>query len=180
MTIYLIRHAQSQFNAVYEADRPDPLIFDSPLSELGHQQGRQTQSAVATLQINQVIVSPLTRTLQTATLLFGPNRQFDVDPLVREQTLNSCDVGRAPSQLAAEYPHLDFAHLPDHWWHNDTPDHRGISVEPDSVLQERADRFAKQLRDSGARDTAVVTHGNFIQALTGIKPDNCQIIQFDY
>ena len=179
MTIFLIRHAQSQFNAVYQADQPDPLLFDARLSELGHEQGQQTRSIAANLPVDRVIVSPLTRTLQTATLLFGATRLFEINAQVREQVLNSCDVGRTPAELAREYPHLDFDHLPDHWWHKDVPDFRGIPVEPDHVLQDRADGFSNYLRDSGAKNTAIVTHGNFIHALTGIKPDNCQIIEFD-
>ena len=31
MSIYLIRHAQSAFNAVYGPNKPDPMIFDAPL-----------------------------------------------------------------------------------------------------------------------------------------------------
>ena len=30
MSIYLIRHAQSAFNAVYGPNKPDPMIFDAP------------------------------------------------------------------------------------------------------------------------------------------------------
>ncbi|MEM7462308.1 MAG: histidine phosphatase family protein [Pseudomonadota bacterium] len=179
MTIYLIRHAQSQFNAVYDPDQPDPMIFDAPLSELGHIQGTETRHRISEIEIHRVIVSPLTRTLQTALLLFGPTRNFEINAVVREQLLNSCDVGRSPPQLATDYPLFDFDHLDDVWWHNDTPDHRGFSVEPDQVLQERAAEFKEFLRDTGAHNTAVVTHGNFIRALTGIKPDNCQIIEFD-
>ena len=179
MTIFLLRHAQSQFNAVYQADQPDPLLFDARLSELGHQQGHLTRPNISSLPIDRVIVSPLTRTLQTATLLFGATRPFEINAQVREQVLNSCDVGRTPAELAREYPHLDFNHLPDHWWHKDVPDFRGIPVEPDHVLQDRADGFSNYLRDIGAKNTAIVTHGNFIHALTGIKPDNCQIIEFD-
>ena len=35
MTIYLIRHAQSAFNAVHDPNKPDPMIFDAPITELG-------------------------------------------------------------------------------------------------------------------------------------------------
>lgn len=179
MTTYLIRHAQSQFNAVYDPNQPDPMIFDAPLSELGHTQGIETRNRISQLDIHHVIVSPLTRTLQTATLLFGSARKFEINAAVREQLINSCDVGRAPPQLATEYPHLDFDHLEDVWWHSGTPDHRGFAVEPDLVLQERAEEFSRFLRDSSAGNIAVVTHGNFICALTGVKPENCQIIEFD-
>lgn len=179
MTIYLIRHAQSQFNAVYNADQPDPMIHDAPLSQLGHIQAAETQALISQLAIRHVIVSPLKRTLQTATLLFGKTKPFEVNAVVREQLLNSCDVGRAPRHLLREYPHLDFDHLDDVWWHEGEPDHRGFSVEPDHVLQARADTFSQLLLSRAMRNTAVVTHGNFIRALTGIQPENCQILEFD-
>ena len=70
MSIYLIRHAQSAFNAVYGPNKPDPMIFDAPITELGETQAKQVRREVAQLDIKHVIVSPFTRTLQTAQLIF--------------------------------------------------------------------------------------------------------------
>jgi broad specificity phosphatase PhoE len=179
MTIYLIRHAQSTFNAVYDPDQPDPMIFDAPITELGEQQARQTRNRVQHLDVERVIVSPLSRTLQTASLIFGARLPFHINAAVREQLTNSCDVGRSPTELSRDYPELDFGHLEECWWHNEAKDHRGISVESSETLQERADSFANFLRTTQVRSTAIVTHGNFIRALTGIQPDNCQIMEFD-
>jgi broad specificity phosphatase PhoE len=179
MSIYLIRHAQSEFNAVFDASKPDPMIFDAPLSKLGEQQAAETQSRIHHYDITDVIVSPLTRTLQTAALIFGNTRPFKINATVREQVSNSCDVGRSPQELAKDYPHLDFDHLDDCWWHNGEKDHRGISVEPHAVLMARADAFAMFLKENAVKSTAIVSHGNFIHALTGIQPENCQIIEFD-
>jgi len=47
------------------------------------------------------------------------------------------------------------------------------------VLMERANIFASYLKQENIQSTAIVSHGNFIRALTGIKPKNCEIIQFD-
>jgi len=179
MTIYLIRHAQSEFNAVFDPEKPDPMIFDAPLSPLGEQQARETQTRIHQYDITNVIVSPMTRTLQTASLIFGNSRVFKINAMVREQLSNSCDVGRPPHELAKDYPHLDFGHLDQCWWHDEEKDHRGISVEPDETLQERADGFAEFLLQNRIRSTAIVSHGNFIRALTSIQPENCQIIKFD-
>ena len=63
MSIYLIRHAQSKFNAAFEPDAPDPMIFDSPLSPLGESQAIDARSHIETLDITNLIVSPMTRTL---------------------------------------------------------------------------------------------------------------------
>ena len=179
MTIYLIRHAQSAFNAVYDPNKPDPMIFDAPITALGETQAREARTAVNQLDLVNVIVSPFTRTLQTAHLIFGNKLPFRINAAVREQLCNSCDVGSSPDKLAREYPHLDFDHLDQCWWHDGEKDHRGISVEPHETLQNRADGFAEILRCERIHSTAIVTHGNFIHALTGIQPDNCEVIEFD-
>lgn len=179
VTIYLIRHAQSAFNAVHDPNKPDPMIFDAPITANGETQAINAREKVKILNITNVIVSPFTRTLQTAQLIFGNRLQFQINSEVREQLCNSCDVGSPPSKLARDYPHLDFDHLDDCWWHEGEKDHRGISVEPEEILQDRANRFADFLNRKNIHSTAIVSHGNFIHALTGIKPKNCEIIEFD-
>ena len=179
MTIYLIRHAQSAFNAVYDPKKPDPMIFDAPITPLGETQARQARNEVEKLNINNLIVSPFTRTLQTAQLIFENRLPFQINAAVREQLVNSCDVGSPPHKLAKDFPHLNFNHLDECWWHDGEKDHRGISVEPEEVLMERANRFAGYIRRESIYSTAIVSHGNFIRALTGIKPKNCEVIEFE-
>ena len=178
MTVYLIRHAQSEFNAVYDPNRPDPMIFDAPITALGKTQAQQARIEVEKLDISKVIVSPFTRTLQTAQLIFGNKFPFEINSAVREQLCNSCDVGSPPHELARKYPHLDFDHLDDCWWHHGKRDYRGLSVEPDENLQKRANRFVDFLKRESIKSTAIVSHGNFIRALTGIKTHNYEVIEF--
>ena len=111
MTIYLIRHAQSAFNAVHDPNKPDPMIFDAPITELGKTQAIQARSEVEKLEIKNVIVSPFTRTLQTALLIFGKNIPFQINAIVREQLCNSCDVGSKPKELSMSFPDFNFDHL---------------------------------------------------------------------
>ena len=178
MSIYLIRHAQSAFNAVYGPNKPDPMIFDAPITELGETQAKQARREVEKLDIKNVIVSPFTRTLQTAQLIFENRLPLQINAAVREQLVNSCDVGSPPHKLAQDFPHLNFNHLDECWWHEGEKDYRGISVEPEEVLMERADRFVDYIKHESIHSTAIVSHGNFIRALTGIKPKNCEVIQF--
>ena len=178
MSIYLIRHAQSAFNAVYGPNKPDPMIFDAPITELGETQAKQARREVEKLDIKNVIVSPFTRTLQTAQLIFENRFPLQINAAVREQLVNSCDVGSPPHKLAQDFPHLNFNHLDECWWHEGEKDYRGISVEPEEVLMERADRFVDYIKHESIHSTAIVSHGNFIRALTGIKPKNCEVIQF--
>ena len=180
MSIYLIRHAQSAFNAVDGPNEPDPMIFDAPITELGETQAKRARLKVEKFNIKNVIVSPFTRTLQTAQLIFGNKLPFQINAEVREQLVNSCDVGSPPQKLAEDFPHLNFNHLDECWWHEGEKDYRGISVEPEEVLMERADRFVDYMKREGTQSTAIVSHGNFIRALTGIKPQNCEIIQFNH
>ncbi len=154
------------------------MLFDSKLSELGEQQARNARKQAEDLDITNIIVSPFTRTLQTASLMFGANRKFVINADVREQLSNSCDVGSPPHELASAYPSLDFSHLAERWWHEGEKDHRGISVEPHEVLQKRVDEYAESLKRDGIHSTAIVTHGNYIHAMTGVRADNCQIVEF--
>ena len=179
MSIYLIRHAQSAFNAVYGPNKPDPMIFDAPITELGEIQAKQARRKVEKLDIKNVIVSPFTRTLQTAQLIFENRLPLQINAAVREQLVNSCDVGSPPHKLAQDFPHLNFNHLDECWWHEGEKDYRGISVEPEEVLMERANKFAEYIKRESIHSTAIVSHGNFIRALTGIKPKNCEVIEFD-
>jgi broad specificity phosphatase PhoE len=155
------------------------MIFDAPITVLGELQAKQARAKINQLDLANVIVSPLTRTLQTAHLIFGNSRPFKIDANVREQLSNSCDVGSPPHELAKTYPNLEFDHLNDCWWHDGEKDHRGISVEPREALVDRANAFAAFLKHERIHSTAIVTHGNFIHALTGIQPDNCEVIRFD-
>ncbi len=179
MTIYFIRHAQSAFNAVHDPLKPDPMIFDAPITDLGKIQAQQVRRQVEKLDVKTVIVSPFTRTIETALWIFGFRFPFQISADVREQLCNSCDVGSAPGELSRSFPHLSFDHLAERWWYDGEKDHRGISVEPEEVLMKRANNFASHLRRENIHSTAIVSHGNFIRAMTGVKPKNCEIIKFD-
>jgi len=63
-------------------------------------------SFVIAAVVQLLVVSPLTRALQTATLAFGPQLACPalVEPLLRERLYLSSDVGRHPQDLAQEFP----------------------------------------------------------------------------
>jgi broad specificity phosphatase PhoE len=105
---------------------------------------------------------------------------MQIVPLLRERVENSCDIGRSPQALAAEFPGLDFAHLPSVWWHADgDADERGICVEPIIVVQDRVAAVRQLLRTRPQRVIAVVGHGTFLYELTGRFLANCEVAQFD-
>lgn len=61
MKLYLIRHAQSQNNALPEEER----VEDPGLTELGHQQAEALGKWIPSLNLTRLITSPFRRTLLT-------------------------------------------------------------------------------------------------------------------
>jgi broad specificity phosphatase PhoE len=181
--VLCIRHGESTFNAAWAASPADPMHWDARLSDLGREQVRQARALVDRYPVELVLVSPLTRALQTAVGLFGDHPSapsMRIVPLLRERVENSCDIGRAPSLLAEEFPVLDFAHLGKVWWHAEgEADARGICVEPDEVVRERVAAFKRTLLDVPERVVAVVGHGTFLRHLTGKALANCEVALLD-
>ena len=145
MPVYLIRHGQSEFNAVFSDSREDPMIFDAPLTDKGRRQAEETRALVADLGIKQVITSPLTRAIQTALCIFDNIAPITVTDKHRELLLHSCDAGRPPSDLQRDFPMLSFDHLSDRWWHHDPLNGSGISVEPEDIFRQRIVEFETSL-----------------------------------
>ncbi|MCZ4279766.1 histidine phosphatase family protein [Kiloniella laminariae] len=178
MPIYLIRHGQSEFNAVAR-DGIDALIYDAPLTELGRAQADRAKEIVRDFGIRQVITSPLTRAIQTALRIFEGQAPIGVQAGHHEMLCNSCDVGRHRDALAQDFPQLDFAHLPDRWWHDGPENRHGVAHEPLEVFQQRVRRFDQVLRESKTRPLAIVGHGLFFQEMIGRMPDNAEVIRYE-
>jgi len=180
-TILCIRHGQSTFNAAWAATGADPMHYDARLSALGREQVRDARATVAAYPVEVVLVSPLTRAIETALGLFHGHPaapSMRVVPLLRERVENTCDVGRPPAELAADFPALAFDHVPPVWWHVDgDADARGVCVEPDEVVRARADAFRQLLAERPERVIAVVGHGTFLRHLTGRSLANCEIAE---
>ena len=131
-TAYLIRHGQSTFNALFDLTPVDPLHFDARLSPKGIRQVEAARQTLSSLHVDLIAVSPLTRAIETAVGIFSSvATSMIVTDLLRERLGNSCDVGRPPAELAAEFPMLSFDHLDDPWWHIGEQDQRGVPIEPD-------------------------------------------------
>lgn len=114
--IYMIRHAQSLFNAADDGELkeykfPDPLkdpaLIDPPLSPKGVSQCLTCNYHLPRLKY--VLVSPMRRTLETAYLLFRNHSNYEsirfiVVPDLREGMAYSCDVPDSePESVLSEY-----------------------------------------------------------------------------
>jgi glucosyl-3-phosphoglycerate phosphatase len=178
-SVLFVRHGESTFNAAWREKPVDPLHCDACLSETGIAQVRRAQNFVIGCPVESVITSPLTRALQTTAGLFSKHPmkpRILVEALLRERVENSCDIGRSPRLLAAEFPFFDLAQLEDVWWHVDgISDVRGICVEPVQCVQARVSEFRTLLQVRPERFIAVVGHGTFLSYLTGKTLANCEI-----
>ena len=175
MSIYFIRHGESEFNAVHNDGDKDPLIFDAPLTDKGRQQAQALRSRFIDLGIKRVITSPLTRAIQTALCIFENIAPISVTEKHRELLTHSCDVGRPPSDLQRDFPALSFDHLPERWWHQGLENEHGVAVEPEEVFQRRIAEFERSLRQIEERPLAIVGHGNVFKAIIGRTMRNCEI-----
>ena len=182
-SILCIRHGESTFNAAWRATGVDPLHFDAPLSEVGAAQVRLARVRLRSLPVELVVSSPLTRALQTAAGLFEDHPHAPrilVSALPRERVESSCDIGRAPVDLAADFPRLELDHLADVWWHaQGMADDRGICVEPVAIVEARVRQFRSFLLARPERCIAVVGHGTFFFHLTGKVLANCEVAELE-
>lgn len=179
-TIHLIRHGQSTFNAAIAASPfANHLIFDAPLSAEGEQQARTLRTRAEGLGAEIVLVSPLTRAIQTALGAFGDIAPILVEPLHRERVEYSCDIGRSPAALAAAFPGLAFDHLDDPWWYTDGSHPQAICFEPEALLEERVAAFTRLLAARPERTIAVVGHGTFLRRMTGERFGYCEVVTVD-
>ena len=180
-TILCIRHGQSTFNAAWAATGADPMHYDARLSALGREQVVAARATLLAYPVEIVLVSPLTRAIETALGVFDghPNAPaMRIVPLLRERVESTCDVGRSSAELAAEFPGLAFDHVPSVWWHVDgAADERGVCLEPEDAVRARVDAFRKVLREHRERVIAVVGHGTFLRHLTGRSFANCEVAE---
>ncbi len=175
----LIRHGQSEFNAVYARTRIDPGIPDPKLTEEGKRQAREAAKTLAAHGVARLIASPYTRALETATIIGRElGLAIEVDALVRERAAFHCDIGTPAAELARRFPDLAFDHLDDPWWH----DHIGLGTdESETAVHARGRQFRARAAALTERDrVCVVTHWGFIRALTGIEAKNGEIVRLDF
>lgn len=176
-SVFLIRHGESTFNAIYAKTLVDPNLIDAPLSPTGEAQVVHASAQARALKVELVVSTPFTRALQTARGLFGEAHPLLVEPLHRERVTASCDIGRSPRLLAADFPDLSFDHIGDPWWHCEDVDTNGIPQEPLDIVHERVAQFRDWLRARRETRIAVVGHSAFFFHMTSHKFANCEMLE---
>ena len=193
----LIRHAEGWHNkdgremANYYSDKlfTTDTYWDARLTPEGEKQAyliavkQQWRQQKGLPEV--VVVSPLTRAIQTATIGF-PNTTtangikfvappFVATSLARERIwIHSCDRRRPRHELEAEFPHVNFAdvaHGDDEMWDNkeDQP-----SADDSAACTARARALLEWLWARPEKDIAVVTHWVFLRQLFRMFPDRLE------
>ena len=144
----------------------DPGLADPHLTPHGRAQAQAAVAALADYRIARIITSPYRRALQTAAPIAAAlGLTVEIDLSVREHKAFSCDVGSPRSVIAAEFPELDFSHLPEIWW---PPEN-----ESASTVRSRADRFRAHIENTSTWDrTLVISHWGFLRSFTGETFEN--------
>ncbi len=143
----------------------DPGWTDPPLTADGHAQAREAVAALAPAPIKRIIASPYRRALQTATPIAQHlGLTIEVHVGVREHKAYSCDVGSPTTEIAREWPHLDFSHIPEIWW--------PVENEATPMVRKRAAQFRAEMEGPGWDHTLVISHWGFLLSLTGESFEN--------
>lgn len=169
----LIRHAQSEWNQHFSRTKVDPGIPDPALTDLGRNQAEGLVEELRRHSLSALVASPYRRTLETAEIVAQAlDLPIQVNPLVRERCVFSCDIGSNPDVLCETRPHIDFSGLDDGWW--------GVPPESEAAVLERCVRFREEHGDLLARDDiAIISHWGFIRAFTGEEVENAAIVHVD-
>ena len=177
--IYLIRHAESEANVAMDLDNPT-YYYDARITEKGKGQALRTRQVLEGVNFDSYICSPLTRTLQTFSIIF-PEKKPNIQPLIREQSFASSEVGRQPNALKKEFPLFDFSYLNNFWWNNDKEiNEKKIVIENFNDIKIRLNKFKLLLDKHKGTNIAIVSHGTFLSQITGYLLENCEHYIWEY
>lgn len=185
--IYFIRHAEAIHNPpVKKIGNKDILIeekyYDAKLTEYGEQQCYDVQEKMTKLDLDIVYVSPLYRTLQTASILFQKNNvELKALEIIRERLgVRPCDRRHGKPYLEKNFKNISFdqcleGYIDPLWKSN----HR----ETEQELKTRISKFLKWIQTIPEENICIVTHQGFMLRLYKVlgldfpAPDNCEIIK---
>ncbi|CAB1116470.1 unnamed protein product [Ectocarpus sp. CCAP 1310/34] len=171
-TVHFIRHAEGTHNeaALKEGRAAYAKIehLDARLTDLGKQQCatlKATKHGVEK-EAQLVVVSPLTRAIQTAMLTIDQVEGVPWVALecVRERAgAHPCDRRRCVSELKQEYPDISFDEIKDE---KDVYfDSLGEEREPNDLMADRGRELLSWLKERPETNIVVVTHSAFLLCL---------------
>lgn len=186
--VHLVRHGQtaSALGIFARNSFRGKGYFDIPLTPVGLQQAQALKPRLRSLKPQLVLVSPLTRALQTLRESQGHLQapKTLVTALHSEHVATSGDVGRPPKVLAREFPEFSFEGIPEIWWFScgEAPNDalKGIFGRSENAgyLRRRVGEFRQYLQSRPEQVILVVGHSTFFLELTGSsrRMRHCEIL----
>ena len=156
MKVYFIRHAQGYHNIRLPKNKNLEIKYPK-ITKDGFKQINELKNKIEkeNYNIEKIFVSPLTRTLQTATGVFDKNKyKFISYEPIREVLHNPCNFRKKTSELINEFPHVDFSLVQE--------DDTYIYKETDYITYKRCDKFYNWLLKRNEKSIAIVSHGGFL------------------
>jgi broad specificity phosphatase PhoE len=178
-TLFLIRHGQSISNRDYD----ESIAYrDAGLTEQGISQARALQRQLEGLQLDLVVVSPLTRALQTCQNALPPSYTGPI--LVLSEITEVCSshysCGHKRSVVQPKFPSkFDWSNIGMDeiwWWQYDKN-----GSETNRYQIDRMEKFRQFIRERPEQRIAVFSHGDYLWELLEGKrsyPANCQVITY--
>ncbi|KAK3685965.1 histidine phosphatase superfamily [Podospora appendiculata] len=173
-TVHILRHGQSLHNVDRNHQFPDP-----PLTDIGRSQAKAVNPAAAP---DLIVVSPMTRTLETTLLAFdsfisNPESRLNIQvwPELREtHDFSIYNKGVSRAELELKFPQFGFSECRKEW---DYPQHN----REDAVT--RAETVRRRIKNlSGShKNIFLVTHRGFIAFLVkGQRFDVCECRRYRF
>lgn len=163
--IWCIRHGTALHNIMYSniGTNAYTKYRDTPLVEKGQEESLELgKTWDKKEEMDIIFVSPLTRTLQTATNIFkGTKTKMTAIDNIMEypQTHEICNHRLNKTLLEKKYDYVDFSNIPEEstYW-KDSPE-----IESLFDLKKRSDHFKEMLRERPEQNICVVSHSTFLK-----------------
>ena len=176
-TLYCIRHGEALHNILFKkiGEKAYVNTRDTRLVENGTNQAiKLGQNWKDKSKIDLVVVSPLTRTLETASHIFNDNNlpMIALESLKEyPQSYQQCNHRRTVEELKKEFPHVDFKEI----LHNDDKDWRDlpdIITDEKTKLKTRISNFKYWVNKRNENNIAVVCHSSYLNMMMNNFVDN--------
>lgn len=179
--IYWIRHAESYSNVSNYYDN----VLDPDLTQDGIKQCEELKNKIKfndfdnfnnlnnlNIKIDLIVVSPLTRTLETCSIVFNEHIgkvSFICLEDVREQINKLCHKRKKKEILKKKYEFIDFSNLTSN---DDNLYTQNNGLEKKSNVVKRCNKFIEWLKKRKETNIVVITHGNFLYPMFNDVLDN--------
>lgn len=153
--LYLIRHGETEQN------KSGVLMgsTDTPLNDQGRLQAASLRERINALEVDTIFASPLSRAVETATLLFGEEVPIITDSSLQEFHFGEWE-GMHFTEIAKQYPEVWKMWLTD-WEQTRIPGSENFAAFKYRVIS----TVEEIIRTQPGQRVAVVSHGGCIRSL---------------